>query len=60
MRVYKPTYSKPLPKGAKVFTRKHIKYAKYKDAKGHTTEARLTKKGDKMMWRRRLQRLTKT
>ncbi|MCP4257267.1 MAG: site-specific integrase [Planctomycetes bacterium] len=49
MRIYKPTYSKPLPEGAKVFSRKHIKYARYKDKRGRTQEARLTKSGDKIL-----------
>ena len=49
MRIYKPTYSKPLPEGARVFSRKRIKYAKYKDKRGHTKEARLTKSGDKIL-----------
>ncbi|HUU19734.1 MAG TPA: tyrosine-type recombinase/integrase [Sedimentisphaerales bacterium] len=46
MRLYKPTYSKPLPDGMKIFTRKGIKYARFKDNKGTLQEARLTKSGD--------------
>jgi integrase len=49
MRIYKPTYSKPLPEGAKILRRKSGKFAKYKDIKGHTKEARLTKSGDKIL-----------
>jgi integrase len=49
MRIYKPTYSKPLPEGAKVFSRKHKKFARFKDKKGHTKEARLTKSKDKIL-----------
>jgi len=49
MRVYKPTYSKPLPEKAKIFSRKGKRFAKFKDAKGHTAEARLTKAGDKIL-----------
>jgi len=54
MRVYKPTYSKPLPEKAKTFVCKQGKdkgklFAKFKDAKGHTTQARLTKAGDKIL-----------
>ena len=49
MRIYKPTYSKSLPDGMKIFTRKGIKYARFKDNKGHTQEARLTKSGDKIL-----------
>jgi integrase len=50
MRIYKPTYTKPMPEGAKIFTPKGKKYkcAKFKDRKGHTQEARLTKQGDKI------------
>jgi len=49
MRVYKPSYTKPLPEKAKIFTRKGKRFAKFKDAKGHTAEARLTKKSDKIL-----------
>jgi integrase len=54
MRVYKPTYSKPLPEGAKTFTCKRGKdegkqFAKFKDSRGHVTQARLTKSGDKIL-----------
>ncbi len=49
MRIYKPTYSKPLPEGAKILRRKSGKFAKFKDKKGHTKEARLTKSGDKIL-----------
>jgi integrase len=49
MRIFKPTYSKPLPEGAKIFSRKKIKYVKFKDKRGHTQEARLTKSGDKIL-----------
>ncbi len=54
MRIYKPTYSKALPKGAKIFTHKTGKdkgkrFAKFKDKKGHTVEQRLTKSGTKIL-----------
>ncbi len=49
MRIYKPTYSKPLPEDAKIFSRKHKKYARFKDSKGHIQEARLTKSGEKIL-----------
>jgi len=54
MRVFKPTYTKPLPEGAKVFVckrgkHKDKKFAKFNDAKGHTTEARLAKDGNKIL-----------
>ena len=49
MRIYKSSYTKPLPEKAKIFTRKGKRYAKFKDVKGHTTEARLTKSGDKIL-----------
>jgi len=38
-----------LPEGAKIFTRKGKKFVKFKDTKGHNQEARLTKKGDKIL-----------
>lgn len=49
MRIFKQTFSKPLPEGAKILRRKSGKFAKYKDKKGHTKEARLTKSGDKIL-----------
>ncbi len=54
MRIFKPTYSKALPKGAKTFVCKRGKdegkrFAKFKDSKGHATQARLTKTGDKIL-----------
>ena len=48
MRIHKPTYSKPLPPGAKVVTKKGVKFAKYK-AKGRIEESRLTQAGDKIL-----------
>ncbi len=49
MRIFKPTYSKQLPEGAKILRRKSGKFVKFKDKKGHTKEARLTKSGDKIL-----------
>jgi len=49
MRVYKQTYTKPLPEGAKMFTRKGTKFAKFKDTKGRMAEARFTKSGVKIL-----------
>ena len=49
MRVFKPTYSKPLPEGAKIVSRKNGNFVKYQDSRGHKTEARLTKSGDKIL-----------
>ncbi len=49
MRVYKPSYTKPLPEKAKISSRKGKRFAKFKDAKGHTAEARLTQAGDKIL-----------
>jgi integrase len=45
MRVYKPTYSKPLPEGAKILRRKDGKFVRFKDGRGRQKEARLTKTG---------------
>ncbi|MHC4123027.1 MAG: tyrosine-type recombinase/integrase [Planctomycetota bacterium] len=47
--VYKKTFTKPLPDGAKVFSRKHIKYARFKDVQGTTQEERLSKDGKKIL-----------
>ena len=49
MRIYKQTFSKPLPEEAKILRRKSGKFAKYKDKKGRSKEARLTKSGDKIL-----------
>ncbi len=49
MRIFKPSYSKPLPKGSKIISRKGVKYAKYQDKQGHVQQARLTKNGDKIL-----------
>ncbi|MBC8471145.1 MAG: tyrosine-type recombinase/integrase [Planctomycetes bacterium] len=46
--VYKKSFTKILPDGAKVFSRKHIKYAQFKDTKGRTQELPLTKDGKKI------------
>jgi integrase len=51
MRVFKPTYSKPLPEGAKILRRKDGKVAKFTDHRGEPTEAPLTKKGKKILLR---------
>jgi len=40
--VYRKTFTKPLPSGAKTFTRKGEKFARWKDAKGKTRTATVT------------------
>ena len=40
--VYKETYTKPLPSGAKVITRKGQRFAQWQDGKGKTRTAPLT------------------
>lgn len=40
--VLKKTFTKPLPEGAELFTRKGRRLARWKDAKGKTRAARLT------------------
>ena len=34
MRLFRPSYSKPLPVGSKIISRKGVKYAKYQDKAG--------------------------
>jgi len=46
MRLYKPTYSKALPEGAKILKRKDGSYAQFRNRRGELVESRLTKKGD--------------
>jgi len=44
-RLFKSSYSLPLPDGARIVTRKGVKFAKYQDKRGRPNEARLTKTG---------------
>ncbi len=46
--VYKETFTKPLPAGAKIIVRKGRRLAEWKDAKGKTRTARLTAAGDRI------------
>ena len=46
--VFKKTYTKPLPAGAKIITRKGKRLAEWKDAKGKTRTAPLTAAGDRV------------
>jgi integrase len=46
--VYKKTFTKPLPAGAKVIFRKGKRLAEWKDAKGKTRTAPLTDAGDRV------------
>ncbi|MFC1635847.1 tyrosine-type recombinase/integrase [Planctomycetota bacterium] len=48
-RIFRHTYTKLLPKGAEVFTRKGKRYARFKDAKGKTTTAPLSQDGMKII-----------
>jgi len=50
MRVYKETYSKPLPADAKILTRKDGKYTRFANGRGRRKEARLTKAGDRILF----------
>ena len=49
MRIFKPSYSKPLLAGSKIISRKGVKYARFEDKQGHVQQARLTKSGDKIL-----------
>jgi integrase len=40
--VYKKTFTKPVPADAELFTRKAVRFARWKDAKGKTRMARVT------------------
>ncbi len=46
--VYKETFTKPLPAGAKIIVRKGRRLAEWKDAKGKTRTAPLTAAGDRI------------
>ena len=59
MRIYKPSYSRPLPKGATRFTPrsgplKGERLAKFADKRGHTKTERLTKNGKKILCKTKL------
>ena len=54
MRIYKPSYSRPLPKGASKFTPrsgkfKGVRLVEFKDRNKHTQTERLTKDGKKIL-----------
>jgi len=46
--VYKETFTKPLPTGAKIIVRKGRRFAQWQDAKGKTRTAPLTAAGDRI------------
>ena len=46
--VYKETFTKPLPTGAKIIVRKGQRLAQWQDAKGRTRTAALTASGDRI------------
>lgn len=46
--VYKPTYTKPIPTGAEIFTRKGERFARFKNRKGKTITAPLTEDGTRV------------
>ncbi|MFC1636601.1 tyrosine-type recombinase/integrase [Planctomycetota bacterium] len=48
-RIFRQTYTKPLPEGSEVFTRKGKRYARFKDAKGKTVTAPLSHDGSKII-----------
>lgn len=48
MRIYKPSYTKALPEKSKTVIRKGKRFIRFK-SKGHISEARLTKSGDKIL-----------
>ncbi len=49
VRIYRETYSKPLPAEAKVFARKDGNYARFTNGRGRQKEARLTKDGNRIL-----------
>ena len=54
MKTHKPTHSRPLPDGSKIFTckrgqHKGKRFAKYQDGKARMQEKRLTKAGDRIL-----------
>ncbi len=47
--VYRKTYTKPLPDGAELLTRKGVRYAKYSGRDGKMRTKRVTEKGDRLL-----------
>ena len=47
--IYKPTYTKPIPPGAEIVTRKEKRYARYRDGRGKLRTELLTKDGTKLL-----------
>src|SRR5262245_33746671 len=47
-RLFKPTFTKPIPEGAELFTRRGKKYARFKTKRGKTREAELTEDGTRI------------
>ena len=48
-RIFRHTYTKPLPENAEIFTRKGKKYARFKNAKNKTTTALLSQDNKKII-----------
>ena len=48
-RIFKHTYTKPLPEGSELFTRKGKRYARFKDSKGKMATAPLSEDGKKII-----------
>ncbi len=49
MRVFKHTYTKPLPPDAKIVERRNAKYARFTNKRGRQKEARLTKDANRIL-----------
>ncbi len=49
--VYKPTYTKPLPAGADLFTRKGQRFARWTDGKGKKRAERVSEDGARLVLR---------
>ena len=47
--IYKPTYTKPIPPGAEIVTRKGTRYARVRDRRGKLRSEPLTKDGTKLL-----------
>lgn len=47
--IYKPTYTKPIPPGAEIVTRKGQRYARYRDRRGKLRTELLTKTGKRLL-----------
>jgi hypothetical protein len=48
-RLFQPTYTKPIPEGARIFTRRGKRFARFRDRGGNVVDVPLTDAGDRII-----------